>query len=93
VTVSGCSRKDEPRDRPGPFIDSRTVEPHIETICHKLGVRTRVELVVKLFGSHDDADVPKTNIPARRTSLIGRETQMADIVNMLSLMCREAARS
>jgi predicted ATPase/DNA-binding CsgD family transcriptional regulator len=69
-------------------LSPRTVEHHIEAIFNKFGVRSRVELAVALLGQdlnlRADATAPaKTNLPAQRTRLIGREAEIADIVRLL----------
>jgi len=66
-------------------LSPRTVEHHIEAIFNKFGVRSRVELAVALLGQgptlspDGTAHPPKTNLPTERSSLVGREAEIADI--------------
>jgi non-specific serine/threonine protein kinase len=72
-------------------LSPRTVEHHIEAIFNKFGVRSRVELAVALLGQgptlspDGTAHPPKTNLPAERSSLVGREAEIADIVRLLQV--------
>jgi predicted ATPase/DNA-binding CsgD family transcriptional regulator len=72
------------------FLSPRTVENHITAIFNKLGIRSRVELTATLLNPNAGASghpiathVANTNLPLQRTSLIGRETEIADIVGIL----------
>ena len=87
LVVSGKSSRDIAKAL---FLSPRTVENHITAIFNKLGVRSRVELTAALLNPNAGADQPaiaasasSTNLPHQRTSLVGRETELADIVDML----------
>jgi len=72
-------------------LSARTVETHIAAIFTKFGVRSRVELVTTLLGGGRDAASAdrsvarpvKTNLPLASSELIGRESAIADVVDLL----------
>jgi predicted ATPase/DNA-binding CsgD family transcriptional regulator len=70
-------------------LSPRTVETHIAAIYAKYGVSSRVELTRAVLRSDAGADgrankdASKTNLPQHRSDLVGRETDIAKIVEML----------
>jgi predicted ATPase/DNA-binding CsgD family transcriptional regulator len=73
------------------FLSRRTVENHIAAIYDKLGVGSRAELVsalwrLRIVGGEPPPDAgraAKTNLLAARTSLVGRETELAVIAGLV----------
>ena len=65
-------------------LSPRTVETHVAAIYNKYGVSSRVELtraVLRSTAGH--ARTPSTNLPQQRSDLVGRETDIATIVDTL----------
>ena len=72
------------------FLSPRTVENHIAAIFNKLGVGSRAELISALWSANrgDGGNLPsavsraaQTNLPTARTSLLARESEIADIAH------------
>jgi len=68
-------------------LSPRTVENHIAALFNKLGVSSRVELTAALLTGGADRRTSRrarTNLPTQRSSLIGRETLVAEIARSLA---------
>jgi predicted ATPase/DNA-binding CsgD family transcriptional regulator len=71
-------------------LSERTVENHVAEIFNKLGINSRVELVARLLGSGELGESPlpagstNHNLPAQRTSLVGRESAIDEIAASLA---------
>jgi non-specific serine/threonine protein kinase len=71
-------------------LSPRTVETHVAAIYSKYGVGSRAELIIAVLGGGSPlgdssalARSAKTNLPLRNSHLIGRETDIANIVHAL----------
>ncbi len=72
-------------------LSPRTVETHVAAIYNKYGVSSRAELMLAVLGPSADArasgtlpaaDAAKTNLPVRRGALVGRATDIENVIGM-----------